>query len=272
MQMMLTIFFSVFCIFLGSFFTVVVYRLPLILNDQWKKNALNLLNQENLVLTHEKKFNLFLPFSHCPHCKKYLTILQKIPLLSYFILGRKCSHCQIKISFRYPLIELLTLVVSLSVIGRFGLSLQTISALILTWGLLILAFIDFEHQLLPDIIIFPLMWCGLLLSIKKVFVSPESAILGASGAYLFLYLLAKGYQWIIKTEPMGEGDFKCFALLGSWFGIKTIPYILFIAAATGSLVGIVYYLYDRESLKEGIPFGPFLALSGWVTLLSQLYL
>ena len=145
------------------------------------------------------------------------------------------------------------------------------AGLVLTWGLLILAFIDFEHKLLPDIIIFPLMWSGLLLNIKQLFVSPESAILGASFAYLFLYLVAHCYQWIVKIEPMGEGDFKCFALLGAWLGVKTIPYILFMAATVGSLVGIVCYIYNQESLRRGIPFGPFLALSGWVILLSQTY-
>ncbi|MFZ0219462.1 MAG: A24 family peptidase [Candidatus Aquirickettsiella sp.] len=260
---------SFFSVLLGSFFTVLIYRLPLILEQQWRKNSQNFLSQENSLDLNTKTFNIFLPFSHCPNCHAYLTFLQKIPLLSYFFLKRKCAFCQEKISFCYPLIEVLTLVTSLIVIERFGINLQTFAALILTWGLLILAFIDIEHKILPDIITFPLLWCGLLSNIKQLFVSPESAILGACFAYLFLYILAKCYQWLIKIEPMGEGDFKCFALLGAWLGINALPYVLLIASVIGSLVGVVLYLCNKDSLRKGIAFGPYLALSGWLVLLCH---
>jgi leader peptidase (prepilin peptidase) / N-methyltransferase len=263
---------TLFLILLGSFFTVLIYRLPLILKRQWIKDSEFFLNQKNLILFPKKDFNIFLPFSHCPNCLQHLTIIQKIPLFSYFFLKRKCAYCQVSISFCYPLIEILTLISSLIVIERFGMNLQGLAALILTWGLLVLAFIDFKHQLLPDIIIFPLLWCGLISSICKFFVSSEAAILGACLAYLFLYLLAKCYQLLTKVEPMGEGDFKCFALLGAWLGIKALPCILLIATVTGSLVGVVCYLYDKNSLREGIAFGPYLALSGWIILISQAYL
>jgi leader peptidase (prepilin peptidase) / N-methyltransferase len=264
--------FALFIVLLGSFFTVLIYRLPIILQQQWRKYFQLFLSQENLLQLNEKTFNLFLPFSHCPNCHKYLTILQKIPLVSYFLLKRKCAYCQVKISFCYPLIEILTLITSFIVIEQFGISLQAFAALILTWGLLILAFIDFKHEILPDIISLPLLWCGLFSSTMQLFVSPEAAILGASLAYLFLYILAKCYQWLIKIEPMGEGDFKCFALLGAWLGIKALPYILFIAAVAGSLVGAVLYLYNKNSLRKGMAFGPYLALSGWLVLLCQPYL
>ncbi len=264
--------FVFFSVLLGSFFTVLIYRLPLILKKQWEKDSQAFLNQENLTHLNEEDFNIFLPFSHCPSCRECLSVLQKIPILSYFFLKRRCAYCQVRISFCYPFIEILTLVASFIVIERFGISLQTFAALILTWGLLILAFIDFEHKILPDIITFPLLWCGLLSSIKQLFVSPEVAILGTCFAYLFLYLLAKCYQWLIKIEPMGEGDFKCFALLGAWLGIKALPYILFIAAVAASLVGVVLYLCNKDSLRKGIAFGPYLALSGWLVLLYQPYL
>ena len=261
--------FVFFSLLLGGFFTVLIYRLPLILQQQWTRNYQKFFDKENSLQLNKKTFNMFLPFSHCPNCHESLTFLQKIPLLSYFFLRRKCAYCQIKISFCYPLIEFLTLITSLIVIERFGISAQAFAALILTWGLLVLAFIDFEYKVLPDIIIFPLLWCGLISNLYRLFVSPEEAILGACFAYLFLYILAKCYQAIIKIEAMGEGDFKCFALLGAWLGIKDLPYILFIAAVAGSIIGIVLYLSNKGSLRKGIAFGPYLALSGWFVLLGQ---
>lgn len=264
--------FAIFSLLLGSFFTVLIYRLPLILQQQWRKDFRQFLCQDNLFQLNEKTFNIFLPFSHCPNCHEYLTILQKVPLLSYFFLKKKCAYCQIKISLFYPFVELLTLIASLIVIERFGISLQSFAALILTWGLLILAFIDFEHKILPDIITFPLLWCGLLASIQQLFVSPEAAILGACCAYLFLYILAKCYQWLTKIEPMGGGDFKCLALLGAWLGIKALPFILLMAAVAGSIVGLVLYISNKDSLRKGIAFGPYLALSGWLVLLYQSFL
>lgn len=269
MEYFLAIGLALFSLVLGSFFTVLIYRLPLMLQQKWRKDSQQFLSQEKLPQLNEKTFNIFLPFSHCTNCQEYLTILQKIPLLSYFFLKRRCAYCQVKISFFYPLIEIITLVSSLIVIERFGISLQAFAALILTWGLLILSFIDFEYKILPDIIIFPLLWCGLLSSTMQFFVSPEAAILGAWFAYLFLYILAKCYRLVVKIEPMGEGDFKCFALLGAWLGIKALPYILFIAASVGSIVGIVLYLSNKDSLRKGIAFGPYLALSGWLVLISR---
>lgn len=260
---------ALFSLLLGGFFTVLIYRLPVILQQQWMKDSQEFLRQENFLQLNEKNFNIFLPFSYCPNCHEYLTFLQKIPLLSYFFLKGKCGYCQVRISFCYPLIEFLTLITSLVVIGRFGISLQTLAALILTWGLLILAFIDFEYKILPDIIVFPLLWCGLISSLYRLFASSEEAILGACFAYLFLYSLAKCYQVLMKVEAMGEGDFKCFALLGAWLGVKALPYILFMAAVVGSIVGIVLYLSNKGSLRKGIAFGPYLALSAWLVLIVQ---
>lgn len=262
--------FSLISILFGSFFTVVIYRLPLILQKQWSEEVQWYVQYEKPQQLIVKNFNMFFPFSYCPNCHEYLHFLQKIPLLSYFFLKRKCAYCHLKIPFSYPLIEFLTLITSLIVIERFGISLQTVSALVLTWGLLILAFIDFEYKILPDIIIYPLLWCGLIASLFHLFVAPEQAILGAFFAYLFLYVLAKCYQMLIKTKAMGEGDFKCFALLGAWLGLKALPYILFIAATVGSLIGIVLYLQNKDSLRQReIAFGPYLALSGWLVLLFQ---
>lgn len=269
MEYFLIVSVALFCALLGSFLTVLIYRLPLILKKQWREASQQYLNQDNSLQLNVKTFNIFLPFSHCPNCCEYLTVLQKIPLLSYFFLKRKCAYCQIRISFCYPLIESLTLITSFIVIERFGISLQTFPALILTWALLVLAFIDFEYRILPDIIVFPLLWCGLISSLFHLFVSSEEAILGAFFAYLFLYSLAKCYQILIKVEAMGEGDFKCFAVLGAWLGVKALPFILFIAAVAGSIVGIVLYFTNKDNFRKGIAFGPYLALSGWLVLIVQ---
>lgn len=261
--------FSFISILLGSFFTVLIYRVPLILQKKWNEDSQRYLDHENSQQINFENFNIFYPFSHCPNCQIYLTILQKIPLLSYFFLKRKCANCHIKISFFYPLIEFLTLITSLIILVQFGISAQIIPALILTWGLLILAFIDFEHNILPDILTYPLLWCGLILSLFHLFVSPKQAILGAFSAYLFLYILAKSYQCLIKIKAMGEGDFKCFALLGAWLGLNALPYILLIATTVGSLIEIILYLQKRDSLRKRIAFGPYLALSGWIVLIGR---
>lgn len=254
---------------IGSFCTMLVYRLPLILQKKWWQDYQISFSEEQLNNLSET-FNIMFPFSHCPDCQQCLTILQKIPLLSYIFLKGKCAFCKKRISFRYPFIEALTLVCSLLVIERFGLSMQMLTGLFLTCGLLTLAFIDFEKGLLPDCLVFPLLWIGLILSAFHLFVSPEAAILGASVAYLSLFTLAKGYQCITKREGMGQGDFKCFALLGAWLGLAALPYILFIAASLGSLVGLGLLIMKKDSLQKGIAFGPYLAIAGWLVFM-QIY-
>ena len=144
-----------------------------------------------------------------------------------------------------------------------------LAGLILTWGLLTLAFIDLEQGILPDSLVFPLLWLGLISNLVHLFVSPEAAILGASVAYLSLFTLAKGYQFIIKRETMGQGDFKCFALLGAWLGIGALPYILFIAAFLGSLTGITLCIMKKNSLRESIAFGPYLAIAAWFVFMCS---
>lgn len=262
--------FSLICVLLGSFFTVLIYRLPLILQKNLYEDYHWYLRYGKLKQFNLINFNIFYPFSVCSNCHECLTLIQKIPLLSYFLLKGECAYCHVRIPILYPLIEFLTVITSLIVFDRFGISLQTVAALILTWGLLILAFIDFQYKILPDIIIYPLLWCGLISSLFHLFVSPEEAILGAFFAYLVLYALAKLYQILINIKAMGEGDFKCFALLGAWLGLKALPYILFVAATVGSLIGIFLFLRTKESIrKKGIAFGPYLALSGWICLIGR---
>lgn len=253
---------------MGSFCAMLIYRLPLLLQQQWKKEYQLYVNEEQLN-NQLQTFDIISSFSYCPNCQHLLTFLQKIPLLSYIFLKGKCAFCKKEISLRYPLVEVLALVCSLLVMQRFGLNIRLVAGLILTYGLLILAFIDFEVGLLPNSLVIPLLWLGLSLNAFHLFVSPESAIFGTIFAYLSLFTIAKGYQWITKREGMGQGDMKCFALLGAWFGITALPYILFFAALLGSLIGLGLLIIKKDSLQTGLAFGPYLAIAGWLALLNM---
>ncbi len=244
-----------FSLLIGSFLAMLAYRLPVILQNQTKQRA--------------KPFNLFLPSSHCPDCNHALRFLEKLPIGSYFYLKGKCVYCEEKIHPRYLLIELATVLCSCIVIFCFDWNAQALAALILTWGLIVLSGIDFEHSVLPDILVIPLLWFGLILNVFHVFVSPESAILGACIAYISLWGLAKSYQFFAKKEGMGHGDFKCYALLGAWLGISALLEILLIASFLGLVVGSVLLLRGKSSLREPIPFGPYLAIAGWLVLLMS---
>lgn len=256
MDWMLSVSVVVFSLLIGSFLAMLSYRLPLILKNQWQNRQLT------------KHFNIFLPFSHCSNCKHSLNFLEKLPLLAYFYLKGKCAYCGKKIHFRYLLIEVVTLLCSSIVVYRFNWGIQMLAALILTWGLIVLSGIDFEHSLLPDVLVLPLLWLGLGLNAFHVFVSPKSAILGSSIAYLSLWILAKSYQGLTKKEGMGHGDFKFFGLLGAWLGVHVLVDILLMASLLGSVVGCLLVLKRKNSFQKPIPFGPYLAIAGYFTLLN----
>lgn len=253
---------GLFGLLMGSFITVLVYRLPLILHAQQHKEQW-IINSGLIT----KPFNLLLPPSHCPFCKHALCFLEKLPLWSYFFLKGRCAYCRKKIHPRYFSIEILACISSSLVAYRFNGNIQMFAALILTWGLIALSGIDFECGLLPDVLVLPLLWLGLIANVFHLFTTPESAILGASLAYFSLWLLAKNYCYFTKKEGMGYGDFKCFALLGAWFGWYVLFYILLISALLGLLVACVLLLNKKMHLHTSLPFGPFLAITGWCTLL-----
>ena len=252
-----------FSLFVGGFLAVVVYRLPLILQYQWQRENQPLVSYE-APLVHP--FNLLLPSSHCPDCKHALHFLERLPLCAYLFLKGKCAYCQQKIHLRYLSVEALTLIGSSVVACRFNGG-QMLAALILTWGLIVLSGIDFEQYLLPDVVVLPLLWLGLCVNAFHVFVSPAAAILGASAAYLSLWILAKSYGYLTKKEVMGHGDFKCFALLGAWLGVYSLLNILLMASLLGTVVGGALLLRGKNCFQKPIPFGPYLAIAGWLTLL-----
>jgi leader peptidase (prepilin peptidase) / N-methyltransferase len=255
-----------FSLFIGGFLAVLIYRLPLILYAVWRAENPAMVMQEGLIV---KPFNLWLPASHCPYCKQTLRFLERLPVASYIVLKGKCAYCSKKIHPRYLWIELITCLSSSLVAYRFNMSVQMAMALFLTWGLIVLSGIDLEQSLLPDVLVLPLLWLGLIVNAFHMFTTPESAILGASLAYLSLWLLAKSFYYFTKREGMGQGDFKCFALLGAWLGWCALIYILLIASLLGLLVACILLIKRKNNFHSALPFGPYLAVAGWLVLLMN---
>lgn len=249
---------------IGSFLNVVIYRLPIMMSQQtWQKFFLDYLKQN--IATKYKIFNLLLPPSHCTKCKKQLLWWHNIPVVSYFLLGGKCGNCKTPIHWRYPAVEILTCFTTLVVALQFGTNIQTIFMLILTWSLITIAFIDYDHLLIPDNITLPLIWLGLLLNTNNWFASPESAIIGAISGYFILWLIAFVFKLIRKMDGIGHGDFKLFAVFGAWLGWQMLPIILLAASLLGSIVGISLALIKKRQINKPLPFGPYLAIAGWLT-------
>lgn len=233
----------------GSFLNVVIVRLP----RSFMESSL--------------PSSLWMPGSQCPQCQKPIRPSDNIPVLSYCWLKGKCRFCQCSIPFRYPAIELLTAILSVLVFARFGISITTAMGLLLTWALIPLAFIDMEYMILPDNITIPFLWIGLFISIFFVFQNSTDAILGAILGYLSLASVYWIYKLLTKKEGMGFGDFKLAAMLGAWLGWQALPFILFLSTLMGSLIGITLILLKKQHRNMPIPFGPYLALSGWIAML-----
>jgi leader peptidase (prepilin peptidase)/N-methyltransferase len=249
----------------GSFLNVVIYRLPLMMETRWRRDCCELLE-----LAPEKQdapLNLATPNSHCPHCKAAIKPWQNIPVLSYLILGGKCSHCAAPISLRYPLIELLTGLMTLALAGFFDLSPALLGAVILTWSLIALTMIDIDHQLLPDDITLPLLWLGLLFNLNATYVSLADAVIGAMAGYLILWSIYQAFKLLTGKEGMGYGDFKLLAALGAWLGWQMLPEIILLSSLVGAICGIALMILKRRGREIPIPFGPYLAIAGWIALL-----
>jgi len=256
---------------IGSFLNVVIHRLPLMMERQFKQEASEYFNLESeLELADTQSqlpYNLVLPRSGCPKCKHQITALENIPLLSYLWLKGKCSQCNNQISVRYPLVELLTGLLSLVVAIKFGLSWQCLAALILTWSLVALTFIDIDKMLLPDSIVLPLLWLGILLNLNGMFTDLPSAVIGAALGYLSLWSIYWGFKLLTGKEGMGYGDFKLFALIGAWFGWEYLPMTILLSSVAGAIIGISILAIKGQDKNIPIPFGPYLAIAAWVTLI-----
>lgn len=257
---------AVFSLCIGSFLNVVIYRLPLMLKQEWTLMCHDFLNMETTTIS-VKKIGLVFPRSHCPKCETQLTWWQNIPLLSYLFLRAKCAHCRHKISIRYPLIETLTMLLSVLVLYRFGLSIQAGYALLYTWILITLAMIDIDTQLLPDSITLSFLWMGLIINTTHSFVSLENAVLTAAGCYMTLWFFIKLFTLISGKDGMGLGDVKLFAALGAWLGWQAMPLVLLIASLVGSLIGIIILKATKQDKDTPLAFGQYLCLAGFIALL-----
>jgi len=260
----------------GSFLNVVVYRVPVMLERQWREQCAELAGGADVAPASKpvERFNLLVPRSACPSCKAPITALQNVPVLSYVLLKGRCGHCGAPIGIRYPIVEALTGVLSAAVAWKYGYGWPALAALVLTWFLVALTFIDIDHQLLPDSMTLPLVWLGLLLSlyapqqgIAAIPVDMHSSIVGAVAGYLSLWSVYHLFRLLTGKEGMGYGDFKLFAALGAWMGWKMLLPIILIAAIVGAVTGIALIAFRGRSRSVPIAFGPFLAAAGWLMLM-----
>jgi leader peptidase (prepilin peptidase) / N-methyltransferase len=264
----------------GSFLNVVIYRLPIILEREWRSQAAEFLNtdaaptQDATAAGPLGRFTLSTPRSACPNCKAPITALQNIPVISWLVLRGRCASCKAKISARYPLVELTAGVLSAWVAWHFGFGAPAACALLVTWALIALTGIDLDHQLLPDNITLPLMWAGLLAAVTigpvagaALPVSPKEAIIGAAAGYISLWLVFHAFKLVTGKEGMGYGDFKLFAALGAWLGWKVLPMVIVLSAATGAVLGILMILLQGRDRRAPMPFGPYLAAAGWLAMM-----
>jgi len=283
-------------LFVGSFLNVVIHRIPIMMENEWRRGwdqfaAENAGNQNNATQNNgnqnghagaletdaadatlavdepvEEKFNLAVPRSRCPGCGQLISAWQNIPVISYLLLRGKCAGCKSPISIRYPLVELITALLSVVCAWHFGVSLQAVAAIFITWSLIALSGIDFDTQLLPDSITLPLMWAGLVASLFPVFVGPTDAIVGAAAGYLCLWSVYWLFKIVTGKEGMGYGDFKLLAALGAWFGWEALPMIVLLSSVVGALVGITLIVVRGRDRQVPIPFGPYLAAAGWLAM------
>ena len=250
----------------GSFLNVVIHRLPKMMEAIWRRQCHEFLEIENNT-GQDKKYNLIMPRSACPHCGHQISALENIPLLSYLLLGGKCSSCKQLISWRYPCIELISAMTALVVVWHFGFSMQTVFALLLTWALIALSAIDIDRQLLPDNITLPFLWLGLLCNLPGVFTDIQSSLLGAVAGYGALWSVYILFKLVTGREGMGFGDFKLLAMLGAWMGWQVLPLIIILSSLCGAVIGIGMIVFRNHDRQTPIPFGPYLAVAGWLALL-----
>ncbi|QAX81264.1 prepilin peptidase [Yersinia hibernica] len=235
----------------GSFLNVVIYRLPLM-----------------VIHGNLPDFNLCLPHSHCPACQTSLKWRDNIPLFSWLRLRGQCRHCQVAIPVRYPLVELVTMLVTLLIAAIIPLGSPLLAALLLSWVLIALIMIDIDHLLLPDNLTLPLLWAGLFFHLFDNTLPLSDAVIGAASGYLILWCLYWAFWWVTRREALGYGDFKLLAALGAWLGWMALPSLLLIASLAGIIFALTARLFRGRALNTVLPFGPFLALSGWLLFLQ----
>lgn len=257
---------GIFALLVGSFLNVVIYRLPRMLNATWKEECRTLLNKTSPIKKNDKKINLCFPRSFCPGCNQTIPAWHNIPILSFMILKGRSACCKKAISWQYPLVEIICLVLSVFAALHFGFSPTLLFALVFIWIIICLTAIDLEYQILPDSLTLGLLWLGLLLNTQALITSLPDAVFGAAVGYATLWLVMKGFYCLTGKVGMGHGDFKLFAAFGAWFGWAVLPLILLMASLLGAIAGIVYLRLSKQSKETPIPFGPFLCFAGLIAL------
>ena len=262
-----------FTLLIGSFLNVVIYRLPVMMERDWREQCAELGPADEADLP-EGKFNLVVPRSRCPNCGALVSALQNIPVISYLVLRGKCGHCKAPISARYPLVEAATALLCALVAWRFGFGIEALMGIVLTLFLVPITMIDFDHQLIPDSIVLPLLWIGLAMSLfspvtgaETLFIPMRDALIGAIAGYLSLW----SFYWLFKLatgkEGMGYGDFKLLAALGAWLGYQDLFTIVIMSAVVGAVLGIALIIFRGRDRQVPMPFGPFLAAAGWLVMM-----
>jgi leader peptidase (prepilin peptidase)/N-methyltransferase len=256
----------------GSFLNVVIYRLPLMMERSWNAEIAEYAASQNQAVPEVDSsiapvFNLVKPDSSCPKCQHKIRAWENIPLISWLLLKGKCSQCKHSISVRYPLVELTTGLLSSWVAWHFGFGLAGFAVVVATWLLIAMTFIDLDTMLLPDQLTLSLLWLGLLLSIGSPLVSSQDALIGAAVGYLSLWSLYWAFKLITGKEGMGYGDFKLLAAIGAWVGWQHLPVVILLSSFVGAIVGVTLLTIQGKDKSQPIPFGPYLAAAGWLTLL-----
>jgi leader peptidase (prepilin peptidase)/N-methyltransferase len=251
----------------GSFLNVVIYRVPVMM-ERDERNYCNVLLETGEADADDNRFNLIYPNSRCPHCKHAIRPWENIPVLSYVFLRGRCSACDAGISLRYPAVELASGLLALGLGWHFGAAGPALlGALLLTWALIALTMIDIDHMLLPDDITLPLLWLGLIFNMSGTFVPLQDAVIGAMAGYLSLWAVYWLFKLSTGKEGMGYGDFKLLAALGAWLGWKLLPVIILLSSVVGIALGALMLFLQKRGKDVPIPFGPYLAIAGWLAML-----
>jgi leader peptidase (prepilin peptidase)/N-methyltransferase len=263
-----------FTLLIGSFLNVVIHRLPIMMERDWREQADELMNTPPEQELPQGRFDLVMPRSRCPSCGALITAWQNIPVVSYLILKGRCATCKASISARYPLVELMTALLAAAVAWHFGPGWEALMAIAFTLVLVSISMIDADTQLIPDSIVLPLMWLGLAMSLfhplhgaNTLFIAPQDAIVGAMAGYLTLWSIFWLFKLVTGKDGMGYGDFKLLAALGAWLGWQQLPMIIMMSAVVGVVVNITLILLRGKDRSTPIPFGPYLAAAGWITMI-----
>ena len=264
----------VFALLIGSFLNVVIHRLPIMMERDWREQADELMTTPSEQALPEGRFDLVMPRSRCPSCGSLITAWQNIPVISYLILKGRCAACKASISARYPLVELMTALLAAGVAWHFGPGWEALMAIALTVVLVAISMIDADTQLIPDSIVLPLMWLGLGMSLfhpmigaNTLFIAPKDALVGAMAGYLTLWSIFWLFKLVTGKDGMGYGDFKLLAALGAWLGWQQLPMIIMMSAVVGAAVNIALIVVRGKDRSIPIPFGPYLAAAGWITMI-----